>query len=44
MIEQKCNHCDKVIQGHQKTQVEYMIMQHVMSKHPEKITVKEMKK
>lgn len=44
MEKQKCNHCDKIIEGHQKTQVEYMMTQHIMAKHPEKIIVKENKK
>jgi len=40
MEEIKCKHCDKVIEGFTKKQVEYLLKQHTLSKHPEMITIK----
>lgn len=37
MIEKKCKYCDKKIEGHTEKQVEYMMKQHVISKHKDKV-------
>jgi len=40
----KCDFCDKEIEGYTINQVEYLLMQHVLSKHKEKLEVKRGKK
>ena len=35
-----CKFCGKEIEGYTKKQVEYMLKQHILSKHPEKINIK----
>ena len=40
MIEKTCSHCDKKIEGHTDKQAEYMLNQHILSKHPDKISIK----
>lgn len=40
----KCNYCEKEIEGYTKKQVEYMLKQHILSKHPEKIKIEGGKK
>jgi len=40
MIEKKCKYCDKKIEGHTEKQVDYMMKQHSLSKHPEKVKIK----
>ena len=40
MIKKICKHCPKEIEGHTEKQVEYMIKQHTLSKHPEKVEIK----
>lgn len=39
-----CKYCDKVIEGHTSNQVEYMMRQHLISKHRDKIKITEIKK
>lgn len=39
MISKKCLHCNKVIEGHTENQVDYLIKQHILSKHKDKIEV-----
>ncbi|KKN56680.1 hypothetical protein LCGC14_0569970 [marine sediment metagenome] len=36
MIKKQCDKCDKVIEGYTESQVDYMMAQHNLSKHPEK--------
>lgn len=33
----KCKHCDKIIEGYTKKQVDYLMKQHLLSKHQEKL-------
>lgn len=40
MEKKKCPFCDKEIEGHTKDQVDYLIKQHCLSKHPEKVVIK----
>jgi len=40
MEEIKCKYCERIIEGYTKKQVEYMLKQHILSKHPEKINIK----
>jgi len=39
MKTKKCKYCEKVIEGHTKKQVEYMLRQHILSRHPEKVKI-----
>jgi len=39
MITIKCPYCNKEIEGYTENQVEYMIKQHILSKHPEKVKI-----
>lgn len=39
MEEIKCKHCGKIIEGFTKNQVEYLLKQHTLSKHPDKIII-----
>jgi len=39
----KCKYCEKIIEGHTLNQVEYMMKQHLISKHLDKIEIKEIK-
>jgi hypothetical protein len=41
MKQRKCKYCDKRIEGHTEKQVDYMLMQHMLSKHPEKVRIEE---
>jgi len=41
MVEKKCDYCDKVINGANKKQLDYLILQHKISKHPDKIKITE---
>ena len=45
MIKIKCDFCDKEIEGYTINQVEYLLMQHVLSKHKDKFvaTIKDKK-
>jgi len=36
----KCKYCGKEIEGFTKKQTEYLLKQHILGKHPEKITFK----
>jgi len=40
MITKKCKFCDKEIEGYTEKQVDYLMMQHMLSKHKEKLEVK----
>ncbi len=40
MIEKKCKYCDKKIEGHTENQVNHMMNQHVISKHPSEVKFK----
>lgn len=40
MEKEKCKFCDKVIEGYTKKQIEFLMRQHIMAKHPEKIKIK----
>lgn len=33
----KCKYCEKVMEGYSKKQVNYMLNQHILAKHPDKI-------
>jgi len=35
----KCKYCDKEIEGYTVKQIEYLLKQHTLSKHPENITI-----
>jgi len=37
MIKRKCIYCNKIIEGHTEEQAEYMVKQHILSKHREKV-------
>jgi len=37
METKKCPYCDKEFEGHTKDQVEYIVKQHILSKHPAKL-------
>lgn len=39
MEKKKCKFCDKIIEGYTKKQVEYLIKQHILAKHKDKIEV-----
>jgi hypothetical protein len=39
MEEIKCDFCKKIIQGHTPNQVKYMLMQHKLAKHSDKIEI-----
>ena len=38
MESEKCEFCEKVIEGYRKTQVDHMMNQHVMAKHRDEFT------
>ncbi len=40
MEKKKCKFCDKVIEGYKKSQVDYLMNQHIIAKHVEKIRIK----
>ena len=35
----QCKDCDKEIEGHTVKQVEYMLKQHILSKHSERVVI-----
>lgn len=37
----ECKYCKKVIEGYSKKQIEYLMTQHLLSKHKDKIKIKE---
>lgn len=37
MKKKKCPYCDKEIEGFTESQVDYLLKQHILSKHPDKI-------
>jgi len=39
MIKQKCNYCEKEIDGYSKEHIEYLMNQHLLSKHKDKIKI-----
>jgi len=39
MESKKCKYCDKVIEGHTEKQVDYMIVQHILAKHKDKVRI-----
>jgi hypothetical protein len=39
----KCKYCTKVIEGHTDGQIEHLLQQHILSKHKDKIEVREIK-
>ena len=41
MIKKECKYCPKVIEGYTEKQIDHLMMQHVISKHPDKIDLKE---
>ena len=41
MEKKKCKFCEKEIQGYKGSQVEYLMMQHILSKHKDKLEVVE---
>ena len=41
MEKTKCKYCGKIIEGHTKNQTEYMMKQHLLSKHRDKIELVE---
>jgi len=41
MISKKCSMCEKVIEGYKESHVEYMMLQHIISRHKESIMVKD---
>jgi len=40
MEKKKCPFCEKEIEGYTEKQVEYLMQQHILSKHKDKIEVK----
>ena len=44
MEKSKCKYCDKVIEGHTKNQVEHIMLQHIIARHPDRIKIEEVKK
>ena len=40
MITSKCKFCDKEIEGYNQKQVDYLMLQHILAKHKEKLEVK----
>lgn len=40
MEKQKCSDCPKVIEGFTKNQVNYLLEQHILAKHKEKVIFK----
>ena len=43
MKQQKCKYCPKIIEGYTEKQVEHLMKQHVVSKHSDKVDLKEKK-
>lgn len=43
MEKSKCKYCDKKIEGYTSKQVEYLMKQHLLSKHKDKIELSEVK-
>lgn len=39
MEKTKCPFCEKVIEGFTKEQAEYLLKQHILSKHPDKLMI-----
>lgn len=39
-----CKFCNQEIKGNSKSQIEYLLLQHKIAKHRDKIEIKEMKK
>ena len=37
MIKIKCPYCDKIVEGYTKEQTGYMLKQHILSKHKDKV-------
>jgi len=45
MIEpKKCKYCDKEIEGHTEKQIESLMKQHLLSKHSDRVELREKKK
>ena len=40
MKSKKCKYCDKIIEGHTDSQVDYLLNQHILSKHKDKVNFK----
>jgi len=40
MIKKQCPYCDKKIEGYKESQVEHLMLQHIISKHPKKVKLK----
>lgn len=39
MFSKKCDYCEKVIEGYSEKQVNYLLNQHILSKHSDKIKI-----
>ncbi len=39
MEKKRCQYCKKIIEGYTKKQVDYMMNQHILSKHKDKIDI-----
>lgn len=39
MEKQKCKYCDKIIEGYTSKQIEYLMNQHILSKHNNKFKI-----
>ena len=39
MLDKKCDYCNKLIEGHTEKQVNYLLEQHILSKHRDKIKI-----
>ncbi len=39
MEEKKCSYCDKIIQGYSQEHIDYLLKQHILSKHKDKIKI-----
>ena len=39
MEKKKCDFCDKEIEGYTEDQVDYLLKQHILAKHPDKMKV-----
>ena len=40
MKAKKCSYCDKIIDGYTEKHIEYLLSQHILSKHRDKIKIK----
>lgn len=41
MVDKKCPYCEKMFSGQSDKQIDYLILIHKLSKHPDKIEIRE---